>query len=1036
MTSQQIRQQFIDFFVQRHGHTFVPSSPVVPHDDPTLLFTNAGMNQYKPIFLGQEVRAYTRAANTQKCIRAGGKHNDLDDVGRSRRHHTFFEMLGNWSFGDYFKAGAIEMAWELLTKVWGLPADRLHVSCYEGNAAAGIPRDTEAADLWKNLCGVRDDHIHYFGKDNFWEMGDTGPCGPCTEIYIDRTPDGTGGPEVNGNDPRVMEIWNLVFIQYDRDAHGKLTPLPAQHVDTGMGLERICQVIQGKDDNYATDLWTPLFDKVAALSGKQYAGKFPPTNSVDPAAEAADEQLRHDIAFRVVADHVRCLTFALTDGAVPSNEGRGYVLRRILRRAVRFGRQQLGLTEPFMHQLVPVIVDTMGGAFPELRKNPEHVADIIKDEEASFGKTLSKGLVMFEREVVVSAGHAYTKLLGPEWIVNSLGGPIIQAPEDLTQEAYADFFVNSVKSLVGALTFENKSVFELRTVPTAEVFKSLPPDLHLQISGEGAFRLHDTYGFPIDLTRIMAEERGMTVDIPGYEQLMERAKELARRGGKADANTKLTDLPPAALSQLQQAGVGATDDRAKYGREPISARVLAIWNGDDLGLSPATAAEDEPLAVILDRTNFYAEIGGQVGDVGTLTAPTSLDVGKLGDAAASVFDVESTRAVGGYVLHVGRLRSGAIKVGETIVATVGEPRQATEKNHTTTHLANWALREVLGEGVQQKGSLVDPDKLRFDFSHGKALTDDELERVESLVGQSIERKLPVYAEEAAQELALKINGLRAVFGEKYPPTVRVVSVGVPVADLLANPTNPKWRQHSVEFCGGTHLGNSGDAQGFAITAEESVSKGIRRLVAVTGVAASAATGAARAVDATLAQARSAPDDQLQPLLATLNAAIASGTLPLRAKRRAQAAVLDLQARQKLAEKAAKKAGGTDAVAAAADLLASAPTLGGGKLVVGEIAGASDDGLRSAVDSIRAKSPSYGVMLAAANDGKVTFVAAVSDDLIAKGLKAGDWVRETAKVAGGGGGGRPNMAQAGGKDPAKIGEALEKARAFATAAIPA
>src|SRR5271170_5206451 len=396
MTSSEIRRQFIDFFVQRHGHQFVASSPVVPHDDPTLLFTNAGMNQFKPYFLGTQKAPWKRVANTQKCIRAGGKHNDLDDVGRSRRHHTFFEMLGNWSFGDYFKAGAIEMAWELLTQVWKIDPTRLHVSCYEGDEKAGIPRDEEAANLWKQIAGLADDHIHYFGKDNFWEMGETGPCGPCTEIYIDRTPDKSGGKDVNGENPAVMEIWNLVFIQYNRDAAGKLTTLPAQHVDTGMGLERICQVIQGKSDNFATDLWTPLFEKIQELSGIKYAGKFPKTNAADPVAEAADAQLRHDIAFRVVADHVRCLTFALTDGAVPSNEGRGYVLRRILRRAVRFGRQQLELNEPFLHQLVPVIVDSMGAAFPELKKNPKHVIELIEDEEVSFSRTLDRGIELFD----------------------------------------------------------------------------------------------------------------------------------------------------------------------------------------------------------------------------------------------------------------------------------------------------------------------------------------------------------------------------------------------------------------------------------------------------------------------------------------------------------------------------------------------------------------------------------------------------------------------------------------------------------------
>jgi alanyl-tRNA synthetase len=372
-------------------------------DDPTLLFTNAGMNQFKPIFLGTEKRPYTRAANTQKCIRAGGKHNDLDDVGRSRRHHTFFEMLGNWSFGDYFKQGAIEMAWELLTQVWKLDPTRLHVSCYEGDEANGVPRDTDAANIWKQVAGLPDDHIHYFGDDNFWEMGLTGPCGPCTEIYYDRTPDKSGGPEVNGNDPRVMEIWNLVFIQYNRNPDRTLTVLPSQHVDTGMGFERITQVLQDVDSNYSIDLWHPFWAKLKDLSGHTYSGKFTKTNSVDAAAEAADEGLRKDIAFRVIADHARCLTFALTDGAVPSNEGRGYVLRRILRRAVRFGRQQLGLREPFLHMLVPIVVDSMGEAFPELRKNPKHVIELIKDEEVSFGKTLDRGIQLFNEAATTAA---------------------------------------------------------------------------------------------------------------------------------------------------------------------------------------------------------------------------------------------------------------------------------------------------------------------------------------------------------------------------------------------------------------------------------------------------------------------------------------------------------------------------------------------------------------------------------------------------------------------------------------------------------
>jgi alanyl-tRNA synthetase len=943
MTSAQIRQQYLDFFMRKHGHTFVPSSPVVPLDDPTLLFANAGMNQFKPIFLGHEKRDYTRAVNTQKCIRAGGKHNDLDDVGRSRRHGTFFEMLGNWSFGDYFKRGAIEMAWELLTNVWKMDPTRLHVTCFEGDPANGVPRDTEAADLWKQIAGLPDDHIHYFGKDNFWEMGDTGPCGPCSEIYVDRTSDKTGGKDVNGEDPRVMEFWNLVFIQYNRNADRSLTPLPAQHVDTGMGFERICSILQDKNDMYGIDLFDPFFAAIGKLSGFKYTGKFPRTNAPDPKAEAADEELRHDIAFRVIADHIRTLTFALTDGAVPSNEGRGYVLRRILRRAVRFGRQQLGLMQPFVHQLVPVVVDSMGGAFPELKRNPNHVVELIKDEEISFGRTLDRGIVLFEEAAASAPG----------------------------------------------------------------------------ISAQTAFKLHDTFGFPIDLTRIMAEERGMTVDIPGYEKLMEQARDLARAGGKV-ADNSLTELPPDAMAELSKA-IPPTDDRAKFSHEPIQARVMAIWNGDDLGLSPSSVSEDEELAVILDRTNFYSEMGGQVGDSGVLSS------------AGGTFDVQTARSVGKYILHVGRLRSGKIAVGDLVEASVSASRAKTEKNHTGTHLANWALREILGDGVQQKGSLVDPEKLRFDFSHPKALGDDDIAGVEKFVAEAIARKLPVYAEEAPQEKALKINGLRAVFGEKYPPMVRVVSIGAPVPDLLGDPASAKWRSYSVEFCGGTHLANSAQVERFAITGEESVSKGIRRLVALTGAAAAAIESTGKKLDDLIARAQKTPDAELPAVLAELQTLVAA-PIPLRAKRRGQAAISELQSRFRAFEKSTRaqsSGGGVDAVKIAADLLANAPAFASGKLVVAEIPGAADDQLRAAIDSLRKKSPAHAILLAAADGQKVTFIAAVSDDIIAKGLKAGDWIKQVAAVAGGGGGGRPQMAQGSGKDPSKIAAALETAKQIAT-----
>jgi len=1072
INSAQIRRQFLDFFVGKHGHSFVPSSPVVPLDDPTLLFTNAGMNQFKPIFLGQKAPQYPRVANSQKCIRAGGKHNDLDDVGRSRRHHTFFEMLGNWSFGDYFKRGAIEMAWELLTNVWKLDPTRLHVSCYEGDEESAIPRDTEAANLWKQIAGLSDDHIHYFGKENFWEMGDTGPCGPCSEIFIDRTPDKTGGPQVNGDDPRIMEIWNLVFIQYNRSwtASGKaavhefdsvqveplpnedsnaardrvrranfgtasraewvgrntvLEPLPAQHIDTGMGLERICQVIQDKTDNYATDLWTPLFMKIAELSGKKYTGQFPRTNSPDPQAEAVNEQLRHDIAFRVVADHARCLTFALTDGAVPSNEGRGYVLRRILRRGVFWGWHHLKIKEPFLHRLAPTIVEGMGEAFPELKENPQHVIGLIKEEEISFGRTLERGIALFNFATAISIGSAYVKGLGPDWTL--VPGKAVVLDEDshagraraLSQAWSMLNFLNTVDGRTLGPISADLAMSEVRDKGT------------IRIDATTAFKLHDTYGFPIDLTRIMAEERGMTVDIAGYEKLMEQARQVAR-GRTKEQDSKLADLPPGALAQLQQAQVKFTDDQPKFSHEPIQARIMAIWNGDDLGLSPASAYEDEELAVILDCTNFYAEMGGQVGDSGQLR-PITPSPGTPGEGGGegSVFEVETTRNVGGFVLHIGRLRSGALRVGDNVKAVVSAARPRTEQNHTSTHLANWALREVLGDGVQQKGSLVDPDKLRFDFSHGKAMSDEEIGRVEELVNREIAKKLPVHAEEAPQEQALKINGLRAVFGEKYPAMVRVVSIGVPVKDLLADPANAKWRQFSIEFCGGTHLRSSDQASAFVITAEESVSKGIRRIVALTGEAARATTEAAARADVLIQKAGSAADAGLPPLIVSLNQAVSS-PLPLRAKRRMQSAVAQLQTRYKTFEKTSKPRSSSDIdpIAIAGKLLSEATDLHGAKLIVGEIAGASDEQLRSAVDSLRKRAPAHAILLASSEGQKANFVAAVSDDLIARGLKAGEWVKQTASVAGGGGGGRPNMAQGSGKDPAKIPQALDAARQFA------
>jgi len=998
MTSQQIRQQYIDFFVQKHGHTFVPSSPVVPHDDPTLLFTNAGMNQFKPYFLGTEKAPWKRVANTQKCIRAGGKHNDLDDVGRSRRHHTFFEMLGNWSLGDYFKREAIEMAWELLTKIWKIDPTRLHVTCYEGDEKNGVPRDTEAADLWKQITGLPDDRIHYFGADNFWEMGDTGPCGPCSEIHIDRTPEKSGGKDVNGSNPAVMEIWNLVFIQYNRNPDRTLTPLPAKHVDTGMGFERICHILQGKDDNYAIDLWTPLFDAISQISNLKYTGLYPPTNAPDPVAETANPQLRTDIAFRVIADHLRCLTFALTDGAVPSNEGRGYVLRRILRRVVFWGWQHLKIKDPFIHKLVPALVDSMGGAFPELKKNPRHVQDLIKDEEVSFGKALARGIDLFD----VAAREAATRF-------------IRENPDGL----------NYARTIYEA----GQTQYSVIDRPSGEVTYGPPADWssfrgpgHPAIRGSNAFILHDTYGFPIDLTRIMAEERGMTVDIAAYEKLMETAKERSR------ADVQGVTAEEQARTRLLQEYFDVGEATHFVGYETLTTsgqRRFRLFRLEPQGYVPvANANEGDQIAFVVDETPFYAEGGGQVADRGYLIHR------ETGGAAV----IDNVKKSGSIIFHVARVTTGHLVAGnksqiELIVDDLS--RMPTMKNHTATHLANWALRKVLGDGVQQKGSLVDPEKLRFDFSHSKTISDEEIEKIEKLVADRIEENLTVYEGQVRQEEALRINGLRAVFGEKYPPMVRVVSIGAAVPDLLDEPTNSRWREYSIEFCGGTHVKNTGDIESFVITAEESVSKGIRRIVAVTGKIDPVTLLRREALKSTIADVDKLPEEKITWAIGAIQGGISEPGCPLLIKRAGQRALAVLQQRQKAQEKAAKKElPEVDAIAIGAQLLAEAEALGPGKLIIGPIPGASDDQLRSAMDSLKKKSPSHGILLASATDGKVTFVAAVSDDLIAKGLKAGDWVREAAKVTGGGGGGRPQMAQAGGKDPTKLDEALTVAKAFA------
>lgn len=888
-TANEIRQQFIDFFSKKHGHTFVPSSPVVPHDDPTLLFANAGMNQFKPYFLGTEKPPHKRVANTQKCIRAGGKHNDLDDVGKDTYHHTFFEMLGNWSFGDYFKKEAIAWAWELLTDVWKLEKSRLHVTVFEGDPQNGIPRDDEAKGYWQAV-GVADDHIHYGSrKDNFWEMGETGPCGPCTEINYDSTPDKSGGKLVNKGSPDVIEIWNLVFIQFNRNPDQSLTPLPAKHVDTGMGLERVVKVLQGKSSNYDTDAFTPIFEAIQKVTGAApYTGKL--------------DDLK-DTAYRVIADHIRTLTFAITDGAAPSNTKRGFVLRSVLRRAERYGWQHLGTTKPFLCDLVPTVIEVMGGAFPELKRNPQRVIAVVGEEERSFLATLDRGLKLFN--------DAATR-------VRKAGGDTL--------------------------------------------------------GGEDAFKLHDTYGVYIDITEQMAAEGGLKVDRAGYQELMDQAKRKAREAQKKHIVTAVTgELPK-------------TNEEAKYRSGEVTAKLLGWVAGNEVVRQGKLSGEDQ-VALLVDQSNFYAEAGGQVGDIGTITTPTGQ------------FAVDDTQRLGDAVLHFGQLTQGTIEVGQTATLRVDGIRLDIMRNHTSTHLMNLALRDILGDHVEQKGSLVDADKTRFDFTHAHSLSHDEIARVERHVNERIHADLPVTAVVLPLAEAKKLPGVRAVFGEKYPDPVRVVMIGAERPEQVT-------REISTEFCGGTHLGRSSHAGLFKIVSQEPVAKGVRRVTAVTGK---------RAVE-TVQQLSAVVDD----LTAKFNCK--ADELSDR--------VSALQDELKKLQQQLKKGATGDLTGAADKLLDAAQDVGGAKLVVGEMPAAPADALRAQVDRMRQKAGSSVIALGWSDDGKVGLLVAVTDDLVQKGLHAGKLVGEAAKIADGKGGGNPTLAQAGGKNPAKLGEALTRARELA------
>ncbi len=906
----QIRSGFIDFFKSK-GHEFIPSSPIVPAGDETLLFANAGMNQFKDIFLGLVSPHCRRAANSQKCLRVSGKHNDLEEVGMDTYHHTFFEMLGNWSFDDYFKAEAIAWAWELLTKVWQIEPGRLWATVFTGDKNDGLPKDEEAAELWTKVTPISAERVLAFGKkDNFWEMGDTGPCGPCSEIHIDLGPDRCDKKDVpghkcnvNGGCSRFIELWNLVFIQYNRTDNGELTSLAAKYVDTGAGLERIAAALQNKRSNYDTDLFMPIIERIGEITGHKYSSQL---------------GNKTDNAFRVIADHIRTLVFAITDGATPSNEGRGYVIRRILRRASRYARE-LGTHEPFIYKLTPTVVDIMGGAFAEIKERADFVSMVIESEEVSFSRTLDRGI-----------------------------------------EIFADAADKAMQSA------------------------------EQTISGEDAFQLYDTYGFPLDLTQLMAKERGLKVDTVKFEELMEEQRQRARLAQK-------TDMLLRYFSGSEGPAFPKTDDKYKYETGRCESKIIGYFDNEG-PKKEGRIRVGEDAGIVLDKTCFYAEMGGQVGDCGVI------------ESKEGRFVVDRTIGLLDYIIHAGKMVEGSLAVGDKVTAIISKDRDATKKNHTATHLLQWALREVLGPSVTQQGSLVCPDYLRFDFTYPKAPADEELKIVEQKVRGKIAADLPVTYVVMPKEKAQKL-GAMALFGEKYGNEVRVVGIGVPIDDFRLPIAELKLKienrksEISLEFCGGTHVDRLGSIGGFKIIKEESISAGVRRITALTG----------HGLEQYLEQ-RSDIVNQLSQMLKVPAEATTSRVEQLLAENKRLSKEL----------KSSGTAGGSDIMAEAQTLLQKCEKIDSAHVIVGRISNTPIERAREAVDMLKKKAKSAAIVLGFDDGEKVTLLAGVTDDLIKKGLKAGDIVKIIAPIVDGGGGGKPQMAQAGGKKPEKINDALAKA----------
>tara|TARA_Y100000588_G_scaffold57063_1_gene54915 strand:- start:27606 stop:30227 length:2622 start_codon:yes stop_codon:yes gene_type:complete len=858
LTTAQLRQKFLDYFA-KHQHQIVPSASLIPGTDPTLLFNNAGMVPFKDVFLGAEKRPYTRATSAQRCVRAGGKHNDLENVGYTARHHTFFEMLGNFSFGDYFKEQAIQFAWTFLTEELGLPKEKLWVTVFT--------EDDEAADIWINKIGVPADRVSRIGeKDNFWSMGDTGPCGPCSEIFYDHGEEVWGGPpgtpEEDGD--RYIEIWNLVFMQYNRHADGTMEALPNPSIDTGMGLERIAAIMQGVHSNYEIDLFQAL---------------------IQAAAKVTNAQDLEDKSLRVIADHIRSCAFLVLDGVMPSNEGRGYVLRRIIRRAVRHGNK-LGAKGTFFHQLVGALIEQMGDAYPELAKHQSIIEKVLRIEEEQFGKTLERGLAILE---------------------------------------------------------EHLSALEGDVIP-----------------GDVVFKLYDTYGFPADLTADVARERFMTIDERGFQQCMDVQRKKAQQAGKfgADYNTQLRS--------------DKSSDFKGYEAEHYSGTVVELFAAGD---KVSVLEDGQEGIVILDRTPFYAESGGQVGDTGVL---------KAGNGE---FIVTDTQKLGNAIAHYGKV-SGQMGVNDKVDARIdAERRDRIKKNHTATHLIHEALRQELGEHVNQKGSLVEPDRMRFDFSHFEGVTREQLQRIEQQVNIEIRRNFALQTELMAIDEA-KAKGAMALFGEKYDDEVRVVSIG----------------DYSIELCGGTHVQRTGDIGLFKIVSEAGIAAGVRRIEAVTG------------------------DDALNYVAEQENKLAQIAAL-LKAD---NASVLDkvsgLIERSKGLEKQVAQLNDKLASAAGASLLDSAIDVNGVKLLVANVAGTESKALRGMVDDLKNKMGSGIIALGVANGEKVSLIAGVTKDLTGQ-FKAGELVNHMAAQVGGKGGGRPDMAQAGGSQPEHLDSALASVQAW-------